>query len=114
MTEEVIEIPKILNAGIKFLKFLDQPYGIIPIAIKDGTKRPMCKVKNQLDNLFRIGDEAYIKQWSSAQFFGLVTNPSFNPDIEKQLFVVDVDIPTEGGHEKDGREHLHKLDHLDY
>ena len=113
MTEEVIEIPKILNAGIKFLKFLDQPYGIIPIAIKDGTKRPMCKVKNQLDNLFRIGDEAYIKQWSSAQFFGLVTNPSFNPDIEKQLFVVDVDIPTEGGHEKDGREHLHKLDITD-
>lgn len=110
MSTECIEVPKILQAGIKFLKYLKQPYSIIPIAIKDGTKRPMCKVKNQPDNLFRVGDDSYIKQWSQAEFFGLVTNPSFNPDIKKQLFVVDVDIPTEGGHEKDGREHIHKLD----
>ena len=117
MTEEVVAVPKILEAGIKFLKYLEDndfgKYSIIPIAIRDGTKRPMCKIKGHEDNLFRVGDDSYIKQWSKAEFFGVVTNPSFNPDIKKQLFVVDVDIPTEGGHDSDGREHLHKLDITD-
>jgi len=107
------DIPKILIQGIKFLKFLGQPYGIIPIAVKDCHKRPMVKVKGQLENLYREGDKDFLTNWNHADYYGLVTHPSFNPDIKRQLFVIDVDIPTDGGHSSDGREHLHELDITD-
>lgn len=112
MTEEVIH-PEILLQGIKFLKYIKEPYGIIPIAVNNGHKRPMCKVKGHLENLVRLDSPNYISQWNEAEYFGIVTHPGFNPDIEKQLFVIDVDVPTEGGHDSDGREHLHKLDITD-
>jgi len=102
-------VPSALQAGLKFLRYLKEPYGIIPITIKNGVKRPMVKIKNQPENIFRLGDKEYLNSWDNADYYGLVTSPKYNPNIKKQLFVIDVDVPSEGGHKTDGREHLHLL-----
>jgi len=103
------EIPSALSAGLKFLRYIGEPYGIIPITIKNGTKRPMVKIKDNLGNVHRLDDKEYLKAWDDAEYYGIVTSPRFNPDIKKQLFIIDVDVPSEGGHDNDGRIHLDKL-----
>ena len=97
-------VPSILDYGLKFLSFIKQPYSIIPLNEK---KMPMCKVKGHPENLIRLLSKDYDhKLWSKATYYGVVVSPAFNPDTTKQLIVIDLDVPSEDGHESDGREYI--------
>jgi len=108
------EIPQVLERGVTFLRYLKEPFGIIPIRIVAGKKRPMVKIKDHQENITRYSNKniltATLDIWERAEYYGLVVSPRFNPDIKKQLIIVDVDVPSPGGHTTDGRVHLDKLD----
>lgn len=108
------DIPKVLEKGVTFLRFLKEPFGIIPIRIVSGKKRPMVKIKGHDENITRYSDgkvfTATLDTWERAEYYGIITSPRYNPNITKQLMIVDVDVPSEDGHKSDGREHISKLD----
>lgn len=115
--------PKFLRKGIEFLNSQHNPMvlGIIPVKRYKQTddktgkvsysKLPIGNPATNPSDIYHHGDATYkASAWSQASAFGVVTNSNTDPLLLTNLVVIDVDVPTVGGHTENG---FNILQHLD-
>ena len=99
----------VYNDAIAFLHVLDIEVPIVPVMVDKDGKRPLIKYADHPENLaykdtiLSSLPEYTQKQWARATHYGVVVNKKYTKHTKLQIIILDVDIPTDGGHTEDGR-----------
>lgn len=106
---------ELITQAQTFLRTLGISVPAIPVAIDEDGKRPLIKYAEYPQNLLYHDTDfatlpTYVQAaWEKAHYYGVVVNKKYSKDPKTQIIIIDVDIPTKGGHKFDGRPKFEEL-----